>query len=273
MSYLGNPGSNKIITTDAGGRLLPSTTGPGVSLSGGALSLGGNLPAVGDYTWIPSGSGPYANQGTAGAAQAIAGPVTSPGSAGLWSSGRTGIRSYSTTSNGYAFSASNTFTASWQSTSFTIECYFQIDYQQNRSPGGDSFAVVFNDFGLGQNAVYMKTYSTGASVGYSIDLYRANGLVSAGSIPQGMANCRPIHFAFVLDRSNAASVTSATYIDGVRITFTDHGALGAFTNPFNQFQLFLGGLDGSGIVGWVNLTSSAKTAAQIRANTLLLKAA
>lgn len=268
MSYVGNPGSNKIITTDASGGLLPSTTGSGVSLSGGVLSLGGNLPTVGDYTWVPAGSGPWSNQGTAGAAVATAGTITSADSAGLWPSGRKGIRGYATNSQSDAvFNASNTFTAAWQSSSFTIEAYMQIDYNLGVI-GGEAYPLVFNDFGLGLNAIYLKC-GTASQTGFTFEVRRAAGSTT-GSIITGIANNRPIHLAVVLDRTNVSAVTATAYVDGLAISTISLGAFAAFSNPFTQFQLLLGG---AGVVGWASLTNSAKTAAQIRANTLLLKAA
>jgi len=273
MSYLGNPGSNKIITTDAGGRLIPTTAGSGLNLSGATLSTsGGPLPSTGDYTWILSGAGPYANQGSAGTAQAVGPAIASPSSTGLWPSGRTGLRVYGGNANQASFSASQTFTAAWQSTSFTIEAYFQVDYQTNLGTGA-SYLLVFNDFGVGSNAIYLDTSTQGSTVGYNLLLFRAGGLVTNNSIPAGLLNNRPIHLAYVFDRTSPSAVTSKLYIDGLIIASNNHGSLGNFTTSFNQFELMLGGTNSSGIIGWANLTASAKNATQIRENTLLLKAA
>jgi len=52
MSYVGNPGSNKIITTDAGGKLTPGTVGNGLSLSGGQLTGGWQTTYEVDFTTL-----------------------------------------------------------------------------------------------------------------------------------------------------------------------------------------------------------------------------
>jgi hypothetical protein len=51
MAYVGNPGSNKIITTDAGGRLLPGTVGSGLSITDGNIDTFLPInPQSSDYT-------------------------------------------------------------------------------------------------------------------------------------------------------------------------------------------------------------------------------
>jgi len=52
MAYVGNPGSNKIITTDAGGKLTPGTVGNGLSLSGGQLTGGWQTTYEVDFTTL-----------------------------------------------------------------------------------------------------------------------------------------------------------------------------------------------------------------------------
>ncbi len=244
------------------GLIIDNQTGPT-----GNMTAFGNLPSSGDYAWIPSGTGPYANQGSAGLVAASAGAVTSPSSTGLWSSGRTGLRGYATNSVTDAMlNAVNNFTASWQSSSFTIELYLQIDYMLGVN-GGRGFAFIMNDYGLGQNAIYILA-STGSTINYTMEIHRGGSLVAAPSITAGLLTSRPVHLAVVFDRTNASAVTATTYVDGLVAVSSSLGSLAAFTNPFNQIQAMLGG---SGILGWVNITASAKTAAQIRANTLLLK--
>lgn len=275
-----------IVQTSGGGTSWPGTSsqltagdgtavnvGTGLTLSAGTLSNGGSLPAVGDYTWIPSGAGPYANQGTAGAAQATAGstsPGTTPSSQGLWPSGRTGLRGYAINSASDAvLNASNTFTAAWQNSSFTIEAYLQIDY--NRTVViSKSFPIILNDFGVGSSAIYLNTTSDASTTGFVLEVFNGGAPVSSASIVSGLANNRPVHIGIVMNRSNPSAVTVTTYVDGLQAAVNSLGSFGAFSNPFSQFQVMLGG---AGIVGWASLTNSAKTAAQIRANTLLLKAA
>ena len=249
------------------------TVGSGLTLSSGTLSAsggGGSLPSSGAYTWIPSGAGPYANQGTGGTAAATAGTVTSASSAGLWPSGRLGLRGYATNSTSDAvLNASNTFSAAWQSSSFTIEVYMQIDYSIN-VVSGKSFAIVLNDFGIGANAIYVTSNAIGSAISYTLEVQRGGSSAGTSSIGTALTINRPVHLAVVVDRSNVSAVTATAYVDGLLGTTLSLGSLPAFTNPFNQFQVMLGG---AGVVGWANLTASAKTAAQIRANTLLLKAA
>jgi hypothetical protein len=79
--------------------------------------------------------------------------------------------------------------------------------------------------------------------------------------------------AYTLDRSNPSAVTANWYIDGGLILSWDHGALGNFTQNFDTFELMRGGRDAWGIIGWASLSNFAKTAAQIRENTVLLKGA
>jgi hypothetical protein len=143
----------------------------------------------------------------------------------------------------------------------------QIDYNLGVI-GGEAFPLVFNDFGIGSNAIYLKC-GTASQTGFTFEVRRAN-VSTTGSIITGLANNRPVHLAVVLDRSNVSAVTATAYVDGLAISTISLGAFGAFSNPFTQVNLLLGG---AGVVGWASLTASAKTAAQIRANTLLLKAA
>ncbi len=246
------------------GLVIDNQTGPT-----GNMTAFGNLPSSGDYAWISSGSSPYANQGTGGVAAASAGTVTSVSSAGLWSSGRLGLRGYATNSSSDAvLNASNTFSAAWQSSSFTIEAYFQIDYAIT-VVAGKSFAIVLNDFGIGANAVYITASVNGSAVTYTLEVQRGGSPAGSASLGSGLLiNSRPIHLAVVFDRTNSSAVTATAYVDGLVAATVALGSLAAFTNPFTQFQIMLGG---AGVVGWTNLTASAKTAAQIRANTLLLK--
>lgn len=249
------------------------TVGSGLTLAAGTLTAsggGGSLPASGDYTWIPSGAGPYANQGTAGVAVATAGTTTSASSAGLWSSGRTGLRGYaSNISTDGVLNASNAFSAAWQNASFTFEAYFQVDYELI-VVAGKSFAMVLNDFGIGANAIYISSGTGSTTQGHTLEVWRNASQVATAGITAGLMNSRPVHLAVVFDRSNSSAVTATAYVDGLVAATLSLGSLAAFTNPFTQVNIMLGG---AGIVGWVNLTQSAKTAAQIRANTLLLKAA
>lgn len=264
------PGTSSQLTAGDGTAV---NVGTGLTLSAGTLSNGGSLPSVGDYTWIPSGAGPYANQGTAGAAQATAGstsPGTTPSSQGLWPSGRTGLRGYAINSSSDAvLNASNTFSAAWQNSSFTIEAYLQLDYSLI-VVSGKSFPLVFNDFGIGANAIYITTSATGSNVACTLEVQRGGSLAGSAGIVAGLITSRPVHLAIVLDRTNASAVTATLYVDGFVSSTVSLGSFAAFTNPFTQFNLLLGG---AGIVGWASLTNSAKTDAQIRANTLLLKAA
>jgi hypothetical protein len=142
----------------------------------------------------------------------------------------------------------------------------QIDYNLI-VVSGKSFPLVFNDFGIGANAIYL-TCGTASQTAFTVEVQRGGSLAASGSIITGLANARPFHLAIVMDRSNPSAVTVTSYVDGLLTTTIACGSLAAFTNPFTQFHLLLGG---SGVVGWASLTDSAKTAAQIRANTLLLK--
>ena len=255
MAYIGNLAAGQSIIADSNRKLIQSYS---------------SLPASGDYTWIPSGVGPYSNQGSAGSANATAGTVTTTSSPGLWSSGRTGLRGYSTNSASDAvLNASNTFSAAWQSSSFTIEVYMQVDYEQV-VVAGKSFALVFNDFGIGANAIYISGTTGSTPQGHTLEVWRGAVQVATGGITAGLMNSRPVHIAVVLDRTTPSAVTCTAYVDGLVAATLSLGSLAAFTNPFTQVNIMLGG---AGIVGWVNLTSSAKSAAQIRANTLLLKGA
>ena len=276
-------GSGIVQTSGGGGASWPGTSsqltagdgtavnvGSGLSLAAGTLTAGGSLPSSGVYTWIPSGAGPYTNQGSGGSANATAGTVTDAASAGLWPSGRKGLRGYATNSSSDAvLSASNTFTAAWQSSSFTIEAYLQIDY--NRTVViSKSFPILLNDFGVGSSAIYLNTNSNASTTGFVLEVFNGGASVSSASIVSGLANNRPVHIGIVMNRSNPSAVTVTTYVDGFEAAVNSLGSFAAFSNPFSQFQVMLGG---AGIVGWASLTNSAKTAAQIRANTLLLKAA
>jgi hypothetical protein len=285
---------NGIVQTSGGSTSWPGTSsqltagdgtavnvGTGLTLSSGTLRNGGSLPSVGDYTWIPSGAGPYANQGTAGAAQATAGstsPGTTPSSQGLWPSGRTGLRGYAINSSSEGvLTAANTFSAAWQNSSITIEAYLQLDFSWIVVVGR-TFPLILNDFGIGANAINITSTSTGGSnIGFSLEVQRAGSTVGTIGIPAGLITSRPVHLAIVLDRTNSSAVTLTLYVDGFVVSSAaggtssiSLGSFAAFTNPFTQLALLLGG---AGIVGWVSLTNSAKTASQIRDNTLLLKAA
>ncbi len=52
MAYVGNPGANKIITTDAGGKLTPGTVGSGMSLTAGTLTAGVTVAFDCDFTLL-----------------------------------------------------------------------------------------------------------------------------------------------------------------------------------------------------------------------------
>lgn len=56
MAYVGNPGSNKIITTDAGGKLTPGTVGSGVSLTAGTLTTATTVAFDCDFTLLSNQS-------------------------------------------------------------------------------------------------------------------------------------------------------------------------------------------------------------------------
>ena len=56
MSYLGNPGSNKIITTDAGGKLVPGVVGSGMSLTAGTLTAGVTVAFDCDFSLLSNQS-------------------------------------------------------------------------------------------------------------------------------------------------------------------------------------------------------------------------
>lgn len=56
MAYVGNPGSNKIITTDAGGKLTPGTVGSGVSLTAGTLTTATTVAFDCDFTLMSNQS-------------------------------------------------------------------------------------------------------------------------------------------------------------------------------------------------------------------------
>ena len=56
MSYLGKPGSNKIITTDASGKLVPGVVGSGMSLTAGTLTAGVTVVFDCDFTLLSNQS-------------------------------------------------------------------------------------------------------------------------------------------------------------------------------------------------------------------------
>jgi hypothetical protein len=258
------------------------TVGTGLSLSAGTLTAsggGGSLPSPGVYTWDFSGASPYSNLGSGGTATLAATAGTSEQSAGLWSSGRKGLRAYALDS---ATGAINTTTLSipWENTSFTIEMYLQVDFMRGITGlGGNSWIFSLNSTGFpntgGGSAINL------ASGNYVLGLpafqtSRPLAGIQDAQLLNGSVALRPMHVAFVLNRSNPTAVTLTFYVDGV-VAGTSGGnnprslgAYGLYGGPFTTVQVFMGG---AGIIGWLSLDNVAKTQAQLQANTLILKSA
>lgn len=254
-------------------------SGGGLRVRGEGGGLGVAVPAVvlpspGDYAWLMSGPGPFPNRGSAPGAEGTPGVYASPGSAGLWSRpDLTGVRTvYGSPAQDYACSASDNFSASWESSSFTVEVYLQVDAlvpDPSPPPGQvpDPFIVVLNDFGVGNNAVYLF----GSDYPVVFCIVGGNPKPTIPVPLETLSVGHPVHIAIVFERGVpelSGDTRLSVYVDGAYVGEQNCGT-DVFSSPFNQCQ-FMTRADG--ITGWACLTESALSPAELAARAALLHA-
>ena len=241
----------------------------------------GSLPSAGRFTYLLDGSAPFANIGSGGAANlslpGVAGTGYSTGDGGLWKSTRTALRTFT---GGWTVNPS---AVDWRNTSFTMEAFCSV-LDVPSAPGSILSLVNWTapidtcELSLWSSNDSPVGAAAGAGLVYLLRWFSRGG-VSPGSsgyviLDDHAANLRSMgiggrhHYAIVFDRSNAAAVTMTFYLDGMLVTQQNLGGFVSFGNNPNSFYSGF-----AGTTGWINLTNSALTAAQIRANTMLLHSA
>lgn len=258
VTVSGTPSSGQVLTASG------STAASWQTPSGGV----GAVPTGGLYNWDLSGpSSGWTNTGTGASVVPIIGANSSEESAGLWLSRKTAVRGYGVANDhivGRNSSMPGGFSVDLKSSSLTLEAYFSI----NSTLGGTPYyPIVLNDFGVGSNSIYVAP-STNANL---IVITQSNNATYCSTNTNFPFWYGSVHVAVVLDRSDPSSVTLSTYYDGVLVQFTSLGSYPAFSTNFSQFQI--GYSYCTGMAGWMCLRNTALTAAQVRANTLILRAA
>lgn len=233
----------------------------------GAAGGGGQVPSFvptgGLFNWSLSGpSTSWANAGTGGSIVPEPGSGAQDDVSWLWMSSKTGVSNTGSATDfivGRNSAMTGGFSVDLKSSSLTAEAFFQI----NSFLGTPHYPFMLNDYGSGQNALYVEPYTDTSKVWIVV-----GGSLQSISTSAAMPLGRPVHVAVTLDRSDAAHVTLATYFDGVQVLSTDLGALGAFSANFSQF--LIGYANCPGVASWMCLRNTALSAAQVLANTSTL---